>query len=440
MGYESARLSPETNHSIGKVIKMAKRITVAVMGYGVVGSGVCSILADRQEKNSAYAGCDVRLKRILDIRDYPDSLFINLFTKNFDDILEDPEINVVAECIGGTGVAYKFTKALLEKGKSVVTSNKAMVAAHGCEMLEIAKSNGCHYIFEAAVGGGIPIIRTLRNSYACEDIKEIFGILNGTTNYMLTKMRSEGTDYSEALEDARKRGYAEADPTDDVEGYDACRKIAILASLAWNRFVDYRDIAVTGISKVTAADIAIAGATGNVIKLVGRCRMDNGKLYAMVSPVMVREDNPLAGVSESYNSILVNSDNLDNCMFYGRGAGRLPTASAVVSDIVDIASGLRPIYYDWNQDNVAKVEEGDEFYSEFFIYVESDDIAAAEASVKELLRSKVQQTEIKDATLGAKAVAFTTGKMRYRDLKVSLDLLADMPGKGKVRLCMPAVL
>lgn len=416
---------------------MAKKVTVAVMGYGVVGSGVCSILAERQAKTSEYAGCDIQLKRILDVRDYPDSIFVNLFTKNFDDILEDTEINVVAECIGGTGVAYKFTKALLEKGKSVVTSNKAMVAAHGCEMLEIAKQNGCHYIFEAAVGGGIPIIRTLRNSYACEHINEIFGILNGTTNYMLTKMRYEGTDYNEALEDARKKGYAEADPTDDVEGYDACRKIAILASLAWNRFVDYKDIDVSGISKVTAADIAIANATGNVIKLVGRCRMDNDKLYAMVSPVMVREDNPLAGVNESYNSILVNSDNLDNCMFYGRGAGRFPTASAVVSDIVDVASGLKPIYYNWKADDTAKVESSDEFYSEFFVYVETDDVAKAEASVKELLRTKAQLVDIQDNSLKAGAVAFTTSKMCYRDLKVTLDLLADMV--GSIRLCMPAV-
>lgn len=416
---------------------MAKKVTVAVMGYGVVGSGVCSILAERQAKTSEYAGCDIQLKRILDVRDYPDSIFVNLFTKNFDDILEDTEINVVAECIGGTGVAYKFTKALLEKGKSVVTSNKAMVAAHGCEMLEIAKQNGCHYIFEAAVGGGIPIIRTLRNSYACEHINEIFGILNGTTNYMLTKMRYEGTDYNEALEDARKKGYAEADPTDDVEGYDACRKIAILASLAWNRFVDYKDIDVSGISKVTAADIAIANATGNVIKLVGRCRMDNDKLYAMVSPVMVREDNPLAGVNESYNSILVNSDNLDNCMFYGRGAGRFPTASAVVSDIVDVASGLKPIYYNWKADDTAKVESSDEFYSEFFVYVETDDVAKAEASVKELLRAKAQLVDIQDNSLKAGAVAFTTSKMYYRDLKVTLDLLADMV--GSIRLCMPAV-
>lgn len=426
--------------TIRKVRNMANKITVAVMGYGVVGSGVCSILADRQAKNSAYAGCDIHLKKILDIRDYPDSIFVNLFTKDFEDILEDSEINVVAECIGGTGVAYKFTKALLEKGKSVVTSNKAMVAAHGCEMLDIAKQNGCHYIFEAAVGGGIPIIRTLRNSYACEHINEIFGILNGTTNYMLTKMRYEGTDYNEALEDARKRGYAEADPTDDVEGYDACRKIAILASLAWNRFVDYKDIDVTGISGITSGDIAIANATGHVIKLVGRCRMDNDKLYAMVSPVMVKGDNPLAGVNESYNSILVGSDNLDNCMFYGRGAGRFPTASAVVSDIVDIAAGLRPVYYDWSVDNVAKVESSDEFHTEYFVYVESDDILKTQSSIKELLRTKAQFVNIANSDMECGAVAFTTAKMCYRDLKVSLELLADMAGSPKVRLCMPAVL
>ncbi len=420
---------------------MAKKITVAVMGYGVVGSGVCSILADRQQEIGAGLGCDLRLKKILDIRDYPDSLFINLFTKSFDDILDDPEINVVAECIGGTGVAYKFTKALLEKGKSVVTSNKAMVAAHGCEMLEIAKSRGCHYIFEAAVGGGIPIIRTLRNSYACERISEIFGILNGTTNYMLTRMKYDGTDYDDALQDARKRGYAEADPTDDVEGYDACRKIAILASLAWNRFVDYRRIDVKGISGVTAADIDIANATGGVIKLVGRCRMDSGKLYATVSPVMVSADNPLAGVNDSFNSILVESDNLDSCMFYGRGAGRQPTASAVVSDIVDIAAGLRPTYYDWSEDNSAQVEPGDEFFTEHFVFIEAKDKDAAASSVIELLRSKASRVEINDPDgRYADALCYRTVKMTYRDLKVALDLLGDMPGGASVRLCMPAVI
>lgn len=310
---------------------------VAIMGFGTVGSGVYDIIACNSAKlcRNTY-GEEVSVKYILDIRDFDDHPQKELFTKNFEDILNDSEVSVVAETMGGLHPAYEFTKQLLESGKSVVTSNKELVATYGTELLEIASSKNVNYMFEASVGGGIPIIRPLHQDLTANKITRIAGILNGTTNYILYQMFSKGQSFDTALADAQAKGYAEKNPAADIEGHDACRKIAILASLASGLEVDYRDIETEGIISITLEDVKYAEKLNSVIKLIGYASFaEDGKIYSIVSPMLVSKSSPLSGVDDVYNAVMVTGNCVGNLMFYGAGAGKLPTASAVVADVVD---------------------------------------------------------------------------------------------------------
>lgn len=308
----------------------------AILGYGTIGSGVYEVLDRNKDLIAENAGDEIKVKYVLDLRDFPNDPCEDVLTHDFNDILNDPEVKVVCETMGGTGAAYKFTKAALEAGKSVVTSNKAVVAAFGPELLALAKEKNVSYLFEASVGGGIPILRPLLECITADEIGEITGILNGTTNFILTKMYNEGSAFEPTLKQAQALGYAEADPSADIEGYDPCRKIAILASLANKRFVNFEQISCEGITKITDADTAFAKALGKKIKLIGTYKKQDEKLYAQVAPVLMGPDDPLYAVDDVMNAVLVKGNMLGDVMFYGAGAGKLPTASAVVSDIIDI--------------------------------------------------------------------------------------------------------
>lgn len=308
---------------------------VAILGYGTVGSGVFEIMRSNQEGISRRAGEEIEVKYVLDLRDFPGDPVEDVLVHDFNRIVQDPEVGVVVEVMGGVEPAYSFVKEALLTGKSVCTSNKELVAKHGAELLEIAKQKKKNFLFEASVGGGIPIIRPLNQSLTADEIREVSGILNGTTNYMLTKMRDEDADFDAVLKDAQERGYAERDPSADVDGFDAGRKIAILTSLAYGMQVDYEDIYTEGITKITKTDIAYARAAGANIKLLGTSKKVDGKVYAMVAPRMIGKEHPLYTVDDVFNAILVRGNFLGDIMFYGKGAGKLPTASAVVSDVVD---------------------------------------------------------------------------------------------------------
>ncbi len=310
---------------------------VAIMGYGTVGSGVYDIIKNNADRLSRNAnGEEIELKHILDIRDFDDHPEKELFTKEFNDILNDGEVSVVAEVMGGLHPAYEFTKSLLEAGKSVVTSNKELVATYGTELLEIARGKNVNYLFEASVGGGIPIIRPMHQCLTANNILKIAGILNGTTNYILNQMIKNGKPFETALKDAQNKGFAERNPAADIEGHDACRKIAILASLASGKMVDYNDIDTEGITAVTLDDVKYADEMDAVVKLIGYAEFDkDGKVYSIVSPMVIKKDSPLSGVDGVMNAIMVTGDCVGDVMFYGAGAGKLPTASAVVADIVD---------------------------------------------------------------------------------------------------------
>lgn len=309
---------------------------IAVMGHGVVGSGVVEVFYKNRKSIEKRAGKEMEIKYILDLRDFPGLSYSDKFIKDFDTIVNDEDIKVVVEVMGGLHPAFEYVKRCLEAGKSVVTSNKELVAEKGAELLAIAKSRNVNFLFEASVGGGIPIIRPLNQCLAANEIDEIAGILNGTTNFILTKMIREGMAFADALKLAQELGYAEKDPTADVEGIDACRKICILASIAFGKHIYPEHVYTEGISKITLEDVAYAEAWGGVIKLIGRTKRDeNGKVTIMVSPAMVSHESQLASVSDVFNGILVRGDATGDVVFYGKGAGKLPTASAVVADVID---------------------------------------------------------------------------------------------------------
>ena len=340
---------------------------IAIMGFGVVGGGVGEIISTTQASLKKRCGEEIEIAKILDLRDFPDSKF-KCFTKDFNDILNDPEIGLVVEVMGGTKPAYEFTKQLLLAGKHVVTSNKELVAKHGTELLKIAKDKNINYLFEASVGGGIPIIRPLYSSLVSNELTDIIGILNGTTNYILTQMIKNGATFEAALKGAQENGYAEKDPTADVEGYDTCRKIAILASLAFGKAVDSEKIETEGITKITLEDVEYAAEFGGVIKLVGMTdRAENG-VYARVCPVILKKDHPLAGIDDVFNGILVRGEGLGDVMFYGRGAGSLPTASAVVSDVIDIVKHKhKHIELGWTEGEGGYLRDANEQSFRFYV-------------------------------------------------------------------------
>ena len=313
-------------------------MNVAVLGYGTVGSGVVEVIERNNEQVSSKAGDEMHVKYILDLRDFPGDPYESLVVHDFNVILEDPDVKIVCEVMGGVGAAYQFTRKCLEAGKSVCTSNKELVAKHGAELLALARENNCSYLFEASVGGGIPIIRPINKALTAEKLEMISAILNGTTNYILTRMEREGVGYEETLKQAQELGYAERNPEADVEGYDACRKIAILSSLMVGKNVDSEKIYTEGITKITPADFAFAKAAGRTIKLLANAAADDqDRVQAYVAPALVPLEHPLAMVNDVFNGVFVTGNMVGDVMFYGRGAGKLPTASAVVSDVVDCA-------------------------------------------------------------------------------------------------------
>ena len=316
-------------------------VNVAILGFGTVGSGVAEVLTGHENSIERKAGGLIRLKYILDVREFSDSPFADKFVKDFSVIENDPEVDIVVETIGGATVALDFTRRALMAGKSVVTSNKELVAAHGYELTQLAKEKGVCYLFEASVGGGIPIIRPLSQCLAANEILEIYGILNGTTNYILTRMIRAGLSFDAALKEAQDNGYAERDPSADVEGRDACRKICILAAIAFGRHIYPHQVPTQGITGITLADVDYAESAGKKIKLLGRAiRSGDGKVCAYVAPHLVDQSDPLAGVEDVFNAISVRGDAIGDVMFYGRGAGKLPTASAVVADVMDVARNM----------------------------------------------------------------------------------------------------
>lgn len=328
-------------------------VNIAVLGYGTIGSGVFKVLRRNQEIIDKKAGEEIRIKYVLDLREFPNDPVEKILTHDFQTILNDDDVKVVVEVMGGTGAAYKFVKEALLKGKHVATSNKALVAAYGPELLQIAREKNVNFLFEASVGGGIPIIRTFNHALTADNILEITGILNGTTNYILTEMTQKGASFDEVLKEAQKLGYAEADPTADVEGHDACRKIAILSSLAFGKTANFKEIYTEGITKITSRDIAYAKKMNSVIKLIGTSKNLPEGISAMVAPVILSTSHPLAMVHGAFNAIFVKGNVLGDTMYYGKGAGSLPTASAVVADVVDIVRHIdENIPVDWTQEKL----------------------------------------------------------------------------------------
>ncbi len=353
-------------------------INIAILGYGTVGSGVYEVINKNAVSIERKAGKKISVKRVLDLRDFDDHPRKEIFTKNYEDILNDSEIDIVVETMGGLEPAYRFTKSALLAGKSVVTSNKELVAAHGTELLGIAREQNVNYLFEASVGGGIPIIRPLNGCLAANEITEIFGILNGTTNYILTKMIKDGISFETALSQAQEKGYAERNPAADVEGHDACRKICILASLAFGKAVDSSCIHTEGITNITLDDVKAAEGLGYVIKLIGYTKSEDGKVICRVSPMLVPNENPLSGVEDVFNAIMVRGNQVGDVMFYGRGAGKLPTASAVVADVIDIVKGSDNKNFIWEASDKDYIDDYKKAQIALFVRAK----AADEASVK----------------------------------------------------------
>ncbi len=353
-------------------------VNVAVLGYGTVGSGVVEVIEKNKDMVNKKSGQELNVKYILDLRDFPGDPYENKVVHDFDTIVNDEDVQIICETMGGVGAAYAFTKSALEKGKSVCTSNKELVAKYGPELLQIAREHNCNYLFEASVGGGIPIIRPLNYSLTAERIEGITGILNGTTNYILSKMEMEGADFDTVLKEAQEKGYAERNPEADVEGHDACRKIAILSSLMMGKNVDSEKIFTEGITKVTADDFVYAKAAGKTVKLLGRSEaMGEDEVLAMVAPFMIDKSHPLAMVNDVFNAVFVTGNMLGDSMYYGRGAGKLPTASAVVSDVVDCARHLGKVIMCFWDDENAKLATVSELERRFYVRVKADQKAAA---------------------------------------------------------------
>ncbi|MBQ7319180.1 MAG: homoserine dehydrogenase [Clostridia bacterium] len=314
-------------------------LTIALLGFGVVGSGTAEVITENQDRIRRATGDGIEIKYILDLRDFPDSPFADRIVHDYDIILSDPEVQVVVEMMGGSHPAYDFTKAALCAGKSVVTSNKEVVAKFGTELLALAAEHSVHYLFEASVGGGIPILRALAHDLATNRVHSVNGILNGTTNYILTRMVEDGISFDAALAEAQQKGYAERDPSADVDGHDAARKIVILAAMSFSVRHNPDTISIEGIRNVKVEDVRMAALAGCAIKLIGHAeKTENQKLQLWVAPCAVPHENPLSHVNDVFNGILTDTDMLGQTMFYGRGAGKLPTAGAVVSDLTDIAT------------------------------------------------------------------------------------------------------
>lgn len=397
---------------------------IAVLGYGTVGSGVVEVMRTNKERIESKAGQSIDIKYVLDLRDFPGDPVQDIITHNYDDILNDPEVEVVVEVMGGTNPAYTFVKSALQNGKSVCTSNKELVAAHGAELMRVAKENNVNFLYEASVGGGIPIIRPINRSMTSDKIEEITGILNGTTNYMLTKMTEEDLEYNDVLSDAQAKGYAERNPDADVEGYDACRKIAILASLATEKTVSYDEIYTEGITHISKTDIAYVKKMGGVVKLLAKAEFDGDNVWAMVAPTIVMPDNPLSMVNDVFNAILLKGNMLGDVMFYGRGAGKLPTASAVVSDIVEAVKHKNiNLGIGWSEDKQELIDI-DNVDVKKFVRVEYNDKAEAKAEVEKIFGA----SEIMEFFGMDNEFAFVTNKAKEGEINSKLNELINCEG------------
>lgn len=407
---------------------------VAVLGYGTVGSGVVEIIANKHKdilgKSSAE---DLHVKYILDLRDFPGDPYEDKVVHDFNVILEDPEVAIVAEAMGGVNPAFDFTAKCLAAGKHVVTSNKELVATRGEELLELAEKNNVNYLFEASVGGGIPLIRPLSVCLAANGIESINGILNGTTNFILTKMILENMTFEEALKIAQENGYAEADPTADVEGIDACRKIAILASLAFDTYIDPDLIHTEGISKIMLEDVAYANNCDSVIKLISTAeKQENGQVYIVVSPAFVKKTSQLASIDDVFNGVLVSGDNVGDVVFYGRGAGKLPTASAVVADIIDCANHKNERrFIGWKAAKEGLVAPYNEVPNRYYIRLKVQDPVLAQTEVRKafkdiylLARSGAYNTEL----------AFITEALPEKEVLARLETLTAAKVKSMIRV------
>ncbi|MBE6720631.1 MAG: homoserine dehydrogenase [Ruminococcaceae bacterium] len=395
---------------------------VAVMGYGTVGSGVVEVIDSHNDVIKKRTGGEaLEVAHILDLRDFPDDSHAALFTKDFNDILNDSEVKVVAETMGGVEPAFTFTMQLLEAGKSVVTSNKELVAQKGLKLLEAAEKSGANYLFEASVGGGIPIIRPMSQCLAANNIEGVAGILNGTTNFILTKMIEEGMDFDDALKLAQDNGYAEKDPTADIEGFDACRKVCILASLAFGKHVYPNQVQTEGITNITLEDVAYISSVKGVIKLLGQIKyISDDKIAAFVSPAVVQHGSQLASVNDVFNAILVRGDAVGDVCFYGPGAGKLPTASAVVADMVDAAKHIfRKKIFGWGAGFEGYVVDyKDTIEMPFYVRAKAptNKVQSAFGEVKFLSRIGQPSNE----------VAFITDKMtenQLRDKLTNIDVI-----------------
>ncbi|GMQ63133.1 homoserine dehydrogenase [Vallitalea maricola] len=392
-------------------------VDVAILGYGTVGSGVVEVLTTNKDSINKRAGKKINLKYVLDLRDFPGSPIEDILTKNYEDILNDPSVKVIAEVMGGVEPAYTFVKKALLSGKSVVTSNKELVARHGAELLKIARDKNINFLFEASVGGGIPIIRPLNQSLTADEIYEITGILNGTTNFILSKMADEGLDFETVLKEAQDKGYAERNPEADVEGFDACRKIAILSSLAFGMQVDFEDIYTEGITKISDIDMKYAKQLGYDIKLLATSKKKDEKVYAMVSPMMIGKDHPLSNVNGVFNAIFVKGNVIGDVMFYGKGAGKLPTASAVVADIVDAVKHLeRNIVSFWSTKKM-ELMSVDNVSTRCFIRLVPKSLDMVRNQIKEIF-GDVQYVKIDDKV---DEIAFITDAFKEGRLKEKIN-------------------
>jgi len=394
---------------------------VAVLGFGTVGSGVVEVIDVNNDSIAKNAGGKIEVKYIVDVRDFPDSPWADKFVKDFSVIENDPEVSVVVETIGGLNPAYDFTKRALLAGKSVVTSNKELVATHGAELLRIAKEKNANYLFEASVGGGIPIIRPMAQCLAANKIDEVCGILNGTTNYILNRMIKSGLTFDAALKEAQDKGYAERNPAADVEGHDACRKICILAALAFGRHVYPEYVKTEGITKVTLEDVAYAESDNKVIKLLGRAMSrEDGRAFVFVGPHLVDKDCPLAGVDGVFNSIMVHGNAVDTAMFYGRGAGKLPTASAVVADVIDAAKHLEARkYIGWDDAGAEVVADPSEFVCRFYVRLSGESVRS------QAIASFGEVKFLENSNASANDCAFITAEMAQKDVDAKIAELSE---------------
>lgn len=384
---------------------------IAVMGYGTIGSGVVEVLEVNKDLITERAGEAVEVKYILDLRDFPGDPYEKCIVHDVNTIVNDPEVGIVVEAMGGVEPAYTFVKAMLLAGKQVTTSNKNLVAEKGAELIEIARERNLNFMFGASVGGGIPIIRPLNTCLTADEIEEITGILNGTTNYMLTRMANEGVSFDAVLKDAQAKGYAEADPTADVEGIDPCRKIAILTSLVCSKQVNYEDIYTEGITKITTEDFAYAKKMERSIKLLASSKKVNDKYACMVAPFMLDKNHPLCNVNDVFNSVFVHGNMLGDAMFYGSGAGKLPTASAVVADIVDMVkhNGTN-IFIDWSKEPMQLIDYKENVNC-FFVRT---------TSTKETVETVFGEVEYVEGVVEGE-IGFVTGGMTEADFAEKVE-------------------